>query len=71
MKKLKLELDQVQVISFSPDSMERERGTVNGASDTGTDQSTIFACSESAGGSCDSCFPNYCPREPASARNPC
>ncbi|HET6231143.1 MAG TPA: hypothetical protein VFE05_13800 [Longimicrobiaceae bacterium] len=63
MKKLKLDLDQVQVSSFAAEAPELGRGTVNGLS--GTYDSTIFACGESHGLSCDSCFPQRCPRMPA------
>lgn len=36
MKKLKLDLDQVQVTSFSAETVERGGGTVNGFSDRDT-----------------------------------
>lgn len=62
MKKLKLDLDQIQVATFAPETAERGRGTVN-ANSTDTYASTIFACGGS-GESCESCFPNYCPRMP-------
>lgn len=59
MKKLKLDVDQVQVVSFASETAERERGTVNGYA------TPVLACVESNAGSCYSCFPNYCLPMPA------
>lgn len=63
MKKLLLNLDKIQVVSFPVETMEQAKGTVNGFAAT-----PVLACSESAGGSCESCFPHYCLPMPASAR---
>jgi hypothetical protein len=52
MKKLRLDLDQIQVVSFTPRGEEQGGGTVNAAE------------ADSHGLSCLSCFPVYCPREP-------
>lgn len=59
---MKLDLASIQVVSFASEAPEHSRGTVRAFSDN----TPVFACSESHGLSCDSCFPNYCPREPAS-----
>ncbi len=63
MNKLKLDLDQIQVVSFAAETAERIRGTVNGLEGAET---PVLACAESAAGSCYSCFPHYCPPMPAS-----
>lgn len=64
MKKLKLDLDQIQVVSFAAETAGRDRGTVNALSYG--DPTPVFACGESGRESCYSCFPHYCPRMPAS-----
>jgi hypothetical protein len=51
MKKLRLNVEEVQVVSFTLDEKQRGRGTV-------------VARADSHGLSCASCFPVYCPREP-------
>jgi len=51
MKKLRLNVEEVQVISFTMDEKQGAGGTVIARSVTGD-----F--------SCGSCFPVYCPREP-------
>jgi hypothetical protein len=43
MKKLKLDLDRIQVVSFSLEAGARSRGTVNGLSDTGSFVSPTIA----------------------------
>jgi hypothetical protein len=59
-KKLKLDLDQIQVVSFAAETAGRGGGTVHAQA------TPILACAPSGGGSCDSCFPNYCLPQPVS-----
>jgi len=64
MKKLKLDLDQIQVFSFAVETTESGSGTVNGFSTT---FNTIYigGCA-GTNDSCDSCFPHDCPVMPIS-----
>lgn len=67
MKKLKLDLDQVQVVSFTVETGGRSVGTVNGFA-----PDTEIGCG--GGGSldsCDSCHPRDCPIMPISYDNNC
>jgi hypothetical protein len=66
MKKLKLDLDQVQVVSFTVETVGRSGGTVNGF---GPD--TDIGCGGGSGDSCESCFPHRCDDMPDSAHSPC
>lgn len=49
MKKLTLDLNEIRVVSFAADTVPRDRGTVNAR--------------ETLPESCNSCFPDVCPRE--------
>jgi len=60
MKKLKLDLDRIQVESFKVEAAESGKGTVQAHS------AAPFHCGSNPLDSCDSCFPRYCPRMPAS-----
>ena len=51
MKKLRLNVEEVQVVSFTLDEAQQSSGTV-------------VARSVTDDFSCGSCFPRYCPREP-------
>jgi len=59
MAKLRLDLDAIEVTSFPTETLEEGHGTVKGF-----DATPVLACAPSGTGSCESCFPNYCPREP-------
>jgi hypothetical protein len=68
MKKLKLNLDQVQVVSFAVEAEGRSGGTVNGFA-----PDTQVGCGGGSNplDSCESCFPHDCPREPISWNTTC
>ena len=61
MKKLRLNLDEIRVVSFAAETAERDRGTVNANSDTAV--TPILACGVTQMESCRSCFPDVCPNE--------
>lgn len=64
MKKLKLDLDRIQVESFKVEAAEHGKGTVQAHS-----ADPRFHCGSND--SCDSCWPNYCPPMPISYDNEC
>jgi hypothetical protein len=63
MKKLTLNLDDIQVVSFATKTVARDRGTVDAHSDSGLAVTPILACGASLAESCRSCFPDVCPHE--------
>lgn len=60
MKKLKLDLDQVQVVSFTMETTKGSGGTVNGFA-----PDTVVGCGDGQTDGGASC--NYCQPEPLSA----
>jgi hypothetical protein len=64
MKKLKLDLDQIQVFSFKVETPRSSSGTVNSFyADTDIGCGT-WDCSNNDLNSCGSCHPHDCPVEP-------
>jgi len=62
-KKLKLDLDGIQVVSFAAETAGRDGGTVNAHATP-----AIAFEGTALGASCNSCPPYYCPPMPATAR---
>lgn len=59
MKKLKLQLEKIEVYSFAVETQETGGGTVKGYS------TSLYAqCGTNVLDSCTSCFPQDCPRMP-------
>jgi len=80
MKKLKLNLETIQVESFSAETLKGSRGTIAGhlptfdlLCDADSALSYHVPCGESIMGSCESCGRNTCPEmaEPASRNGDC
>lgn len=65
MKKLKLDLDRIQVESFKVEAAMADRGTVQAHS------AAPFHCGSNVLDSCESCFPKDCPRMPISHETDC
>jgi predicted CxxxxCH...CXXCH cytochrome family protein len=61
MKKLQLDLDQVQVVSFSVETKRGGKGTVNGFSyNTSNGYTAMWGEACGSGESCNSCHPHIC-----------
>lgn len=66
MKKLKLDLDQIHVVSFTIDTMKGSRGTVNGFA-----PDTQVGCGGTGGQTDGGASCRFCDPEPISADNNC